>query len=359
MAEITYLDFDLLLERSGPGYRARVLHCPVVPAACDFSLPFSDLELENFVLKIGHTRRTVRGLESSNVELAKDFGRRLFEAAFGDEVRSCLRQSLDVAGQQGVGLRLRMDLTAVPELADLPWEFLYDASLNRFFVLSSKTPLVRYLDLPERIRPLTVQPPIRVLVMISSPRGFEPLDVDREWAKLEEAVADLRSHNLVITERLGEATLEALQRCLRRGEYHIFHFIGHGAFDERAQDGVLLLESKSEGGHAVSGQELGTLLHDHSSLRLAILNACEGARASRTDPFAGTAQSLVQQGIPAVIAMQFEVADETAILFSHEFYAAVADGYPVDTALAEARKAIYARGDDLDWGTPVLYMRVA
>ena len=72
MAEITYLDFDLLLERSGPGYRARVLHCPVVPAACDFSLPFSDLELENFILKIGHTRRTVRGLESSNVELAKD-----------------------------------------------------------------------------------------------------------------------------------------------------------------------------------------------------------------------------------------------------------------------------------------------
>jgi hypothetical protein len=99
------------------------------------------------------------------------------------------------------------------------------------------------------------------------------------------------------------------------------------------------------------------LLHDHASLRLAILNACEGARASRTDPFAGTAQSLVEQGIPAVIAMQFEVPDETAILFAHEFYGAVADGYPVDTALAEARKAIFARGEGLDWGTPVLHMR--
>ena len=76
-----------------------------------------------------------------------------------------------------------------------------------------------------------------------------------------------------------------------------------------------------------------------------------------TDPFAGTAQSLVQQGIPAVIAMQFEVPDETAILFAHEFYGAIADGYPVDTALAEARKAIFARGDGLDWGTPVLHMR--
>ena len=158
-------------------------------------------------------------------------------------------------------------------------------------------------------------------------------------------------------ERLEQATLPALQRRLRRGEYHIFHFIGHGAFDERAQDGVLLLEDEAGGGRPVSGQELGTLLRDHTSLRLAILNACEGGRASRTNPFAGTAQSLVQQGIPAVIAMQFEVADETAILFSHEFYAAVADGYAVDTALAEARKAIFARNGDLEWATPVLYMR--
>ena len=359
MAEINYLDFDLLLERSGTGYRARVLRCPAIPAACDFSLPFSDLELENFLLKIGHTRRDTRRLESRNVELAKDFGRRLFEATFGDEVRSCLRQSLDMASQQDTGLRLRLHLTGAPELADLPWEFLYDPSLNRFFVLSGKTPLVRFLDLPERIRPLAVQPPIRVLAMISTPSGFPPLDAAREWAKLEEAVADLRSQGLVAIERLDQATLAALQHRLRRGEYHIFHFIGHGAFDDRAQDGVLLMEDEASGGRQVSGQELGMLLHDHTSLRLAILNACEGARASRTDPFAGTAQSLMQQGIPAVIAMQFEVADETAILFAHEFYGAVADGYPVDTALAEARKAIFARGDGLDWGTPVLYMRRA
>ena len=86
----------------------------------------------------------MRRLESRNVELAKDFGRRLFEATFGDEVRSCLRQSLDMASQQDTGLRLRLHLTAAPELADLPWEFLYDPSLNRFFVLSGKTPLVRY-----------------------------------------------------------------------------------------------------------------------------------------------------------------------------------------------------------------------
>ncbi|MCP4306519.1 MAG: hypothetical protein GY926_10515 [bacterium] len=45
------------------------------------------------------------------------------------------------------------------------------------------------------------------------------------------------------------------------------------------------------------------ILHEHRSLRLEILNACEGARSSRTDPFSGTGKSLVQQGIPAVVAM--------------------------------------------------------
>jgi outer membrane protein assembly factor BamD (BamD/ComL family) len=93
-------------------------------------------------------------------------------------------------------------------------------------------------------------------------------------------------------------------------------------------------------------------------MRLAILNACEGGRASRNDPFAGTAQSLVQQGLPAVIAMQFEISDQAAITFTREFYAALADGYPVDAALTEARLAIFAANDSgLEWGTPVLYMR--
>ena len=142
-----------------------------------------------------------------------------------------------------------------------------------------------------------------------------------------------------------------------RGEYHIFHFIGHGGFDQRLQDGVLILEDEDERGRPVSGQDLGTLMHDHRPLRLATLNACEGARTSRTDPFAGMAQSLVQQGIPAVIAMQFEITDEAAITFAHEFYGAIADGYPVDAALAEARKSIFAQGNGLEWGTPVLYLR--
>ena len=101
------------------------------------------------------------------------------------------------------------------------------------------------------------------------------------------------------------------------------------------------------------------MLADETSLRLAVLNSCEGARTSSDDPFAGTAASLVHREIPAVVAMQFEITDRAAVVFGGEFYAALADGYPVDSALAEARKAIFADQNDVEWGTPVLFMRVA
>ncbi len=352
-----YLDFDLLLERSRDRFKARVINSPAGQAECDFSLPFSEIELENFLLKIGRPLRRVRRVESTEIEAAKKFGESLFAAVFNNEVRACFRCSLDDTERLGMGLRLRLRMTNTPELTDLPWEYLYNPSLNRFLSLAQETPIIRYMELPERVRPIEVSPPLRVLVMISSPHDYPKLDVEREWTKLKEVLGPLEQQGLVALERRDKATLSALQRMLRQKEFHIFHFIGHGGFDKQSQDGVLILEDEEGRGRAVSGQYLGTLLHNHHPLRLAILNACEGGRTSRTDPFAGTAQSLVQQGIPAVIAMQFEISDEAAITFTQEFYSALTDSYPVDAALVEARTAIFAYGNNVEWGTPVLYMR--
>jgi hypothetical protein len=360
-AVTNYLDLDLLIEKDDDGYRARVIGSPGGQASSAFQPPFSQLELENFLLKVGMSltdiRRNTRRIDSSDMAEIKSFGGRLFRALFDEQLQPTLVRSLDEARRRQAGLRLRLRLSDAPELADFPWEYLYDTGANRFLNLSVETPLVRYLELPEPGRPLTVQPPLKILVMISAPSDVAQLDVDVEWNRITSAVADLESRGLVSVERLETATMAALQRTLRRGEYHILHYVGHGGYDEQTQDGVLLLEGMDGRRRPVSGQDLGTLLHDHRSLRLVILNSCEGARSSPTDPFAGAAQSLVQQGIPAVIAMQFEITDDAAITLSHEFYSALADGYAVDTALGEARKAIFAGGNEVEWGTPVLYMR--
>ena len=356
MTDKDYVDFDLLLAKQDGKYRAHLLNSIAGPATHIFTLPFSDLELENFILRIGQGRRRVRRLQSQEMETAKEFGKKLFAALFGGEVGNCLQSSISEAGRTNSGVRIRLRLSDTPELLDVPWEFLYDASVNRFLALSVDTPLVRYLDLPGRIKPLLVTPPLRILVMIASPSDYTNLDVEQEWQKLKSAVVDLEQQGLLSMDRVEVATLDALLRQLRRASYHIFHFIGHGGFDEAVKDGVLLLEDGKGRGHPVSGQTLGMILHDEKSLRLALLNACEGGRTAKNDPFAGVGQSLLQQGIPAVIAMQFEVTDETSITLTHAFYAALADGYPVDAALSEARKAIFAQ-NDVEWGTPVLYMR--
>ena len=335
MENLEYIDFDLQIEGSAGNYQARVLDSPIGQVTGSFQQPFSPLEMENFFLKVGRPRQGVRHLDSPEMGAAKQVGGRLFEAVFSDEIYACFRSSLNDARQAGKGLRVRLRVNA-PELGDLPWEYLYNPRQNQFLSWSVYTPVVRYLEVAQPPEALAVKPPLRVLVMISSPQGYPPLDVEREWAQLQKALSPLEQRGLLKLRRTDDASLSALQSYLRQKEVHILHFIGHGRFDPGQKDGQLLFEDENGGGRPLSGQYLGALLGDHNPLRLVVLNACEGARTSQTDPYAGVAQSLVQQGIPAVIAMQFPITDQAAITFGREFYSALVDGFPVDAALSEA-----------------------
>lgn len=358
MAEINYLNFDIVIQRAGDGYRAQV-QSPAGEANCPFTNPFSQLEVEHFMLSAAPGKRSVRRIDAPEVAAAKKFGERLYSSVFAGDVGSVLRSSLDEAWHRNAKLRVRLRLTDAPELADLPWEYLYNPSLNRFLALDDDTAIVRYLDVPERVRPVTVTLPLRVLVMISAPNDYPQLDVQHEWENLNEALADLRRNGIVELQLIEDATLSALRKQLQKEQYHIFHFIGHGGFDKQTEEGVLVLRDEAGRGRFVSGQQLGWVLHNHHTLSLAILNACEGARADRKDAFAGTGQSLVQQGIPAVIAMQFEITDDAAKTFAYGFYSALALGNPVEAALTETRLTLFSEDHGLEWGTPVLYMRAA
>ncbi len=356
MTELSYLDYELRIEKEGDGFRVRVEKSPVGEALSNFDHPFSPFELENFYLRVGRARSGVRRLDSPEMQEAKKVGSKLFEAIFQEEVYGTFRASINQAANEGKGLRLRLRVDS-PELNEFPWEYLYNSRQDEFLSLSIETPIVRYIDIPRRFRPVPVTLPLQVLVMVSSPSDYPPLDVEKEWQNLQTALADLEARGAVKLTRADTASLAALQRMLRREEYHIFHFIGHGGFEEATQEGVLLFEDDSGRGRKLSGQYLGAILRDERSLKLTILNACEGARTSKTDPFAGVAQNLVRRGIPAVVGMQFEITDRAAITFSREIYSAIADGFPIDSALAEARKAIFAQGNDIEWGTPVLFTR--
>ncbi len=353
-----YEDFDIMIVRSGTGYKAHVVTSPAGEAVTDFKLPFSEIEIENFLLKIGRPRRRVRATGSPEIKAIKDFGKQLYTAVFSGEVQACLSSSLgNLCQSPDCGLRIRLRLSKVPELAGLPWEYLYNPSLNRFLSLSKNTPVVRHLSLPEQIRPCLVKLPIHVLVIISSPAGYPALNVQKEWTKLKEATSDLAESGYLLLERMKNPTIGNLSTHLRRHTCNILHFIGHGGFHRHLGEGVLIFEDDNGSANEVTGERLGTILLDHESLRLAVLNACEGARADDGNPFAGVAQNLIQQRVPAVVAMQFEVTDQAAITFSHSFYRSIAEGESVDAAVAEGRKDVYSKSNDVEWGIPALYLR--
>ncbi len=325
-------------------------------ASGTFELPFNPLEIENFVLKVSRPRGR-RRIDSSAIGDARRFGGGLFKALFRDQIYTLYHDALASARSGGRGVRITLGLSGAPELNDVPWEYLFDDP--DFLAVSAFTPIVRYLDLPRAHPALSVKPPLRLLGVVSSPAEYERLDIDRERANLDAALAELTNAAKIELRWLEKPTLGELLRTLQADTFHALHYIGHGAYERDAERGVLLFEDSYGWARPVDGAELGIVLHQFTSLRMAVLNACDGARSPRTDPFAGVAGSLVQRDIPAVVAMQFEISDEAAIVFASAFYQQLAAGSPVDASVAGARLAMFAeRSEDIEWGTPVLFMRV-
>jgi hypothetical protein len=354
-----YLDFDLEIREGEPRGYAVAVRSPAGEAQEEMSFPFDERQLrdklkdlEIALLRSGGTRRRL----SSEEQTVQDFGRRLFEALLVGDVRTRYLMSLDKAEQQDKGLRMKLRVQP-PELAVLPWEFLYDPDRD-YLCFSPDTPIVRYVDLRQPVRRLTVEPPLRILGMVASPRGLDPLDVEHEKDLMNEAIEELRDDGLVELTWLEGQTWRDLRRAIRRdGPWHVFHFVGHGDFDVAREEGAIALTDGETGReHLLRSRDLARLLDGHRHLRLVFLNSCEGARGSEGDPFSGTAATLVHNRIPAVVAMQYEITDKAAIEFSRSFYEALADGWPVDAAVTDARVAV-SMDSMLEWGTPVLYMR--
>lgn len=358
-----YLNFDLLIERQGDHYRIRVIGSPSGEEDDTFPAPFTDSELELLTGRLEGARGRMRRMNSPQLALAKEMGGRLYQTAMTPAIRRSLARAVDQAElQDAAGVRVRLRLDSAPELAVLPWELMYDADprVGRFVALAEETPLVRYLNLPERIRPLKVTPPVRVLVVIANPADdrYPELDVEAEWRRLQdEALKDSIDQGLISLTRVRRGTLSALQQELLEADYNVLHYIGHGRFDEQHQDGLLVFEGERGGVNEVSAERFGALLHNERQLGLAVVNACEGGRAAATDPYAGMAQTLVRMGVPAVVAMQFEISDRAAITFARYFYWNIARGRPVDTAITHARMAVFQQVSEVEWATPVLYMR--
>src|SRR5215813_6483141 len=191
MSNIAYRNFDLQILPTGGGYFAQAESADAGNSSLDFTLPFSEDKLEALLVKLGPARR-VRSLEGP-LEAAKTLGSQLYKAIFTDSIGNLLGRSIEAVARENGRLRIRLRLKSVPELANLPWEYLYDEQNDRFLALSYKTSIVRYLEVPQPLTPLAVKSPLRLLVIASSPCGYDQLGVDKEWDNLQTALRKMPS----------------------------------------------------------------------------------------------------------------------------------------------------------------------
>jgi hypothetical protein len=351
----TYDDLQLRIDRDADGtYRTLAMATDGRTARGVFHLPLTDDELDDFVQRVGLVRRR-RGPAEDRLGAIKELGSSLFDALFADQVGNVYSAARAAASDGDRRLRITLHLSGAPELMRLPWEFLYHRP--RFIAQSTDTPIVRTLDVASAKRPQKLKLPLRILGITSSPVGYQHLDAEMERRNLETALEPLSREGLVELTWLNRATLRDLARRISEpDEIHVVHYIGHGAYSEENEAGILVLETPEGRAHDVSGEEIGAMLQDERTLRLVVLNSCDGARTSHVDPFSGVATSLIEFDIPAVVGMQFEITDLAAIAFSESLYSGLAHGMPIDAAVGPARRAIMAM-TPAEFGTPVLFLR--
>ncbi len=319
-------------------------------------------------------------LEDKNLELSDliGLGEKLAERLLPPgKVRDLFLHSVNKTGSdEAVRLRLIM---SEPKLAQLPWEFAYlpmhgDANKDHshFLALNPKVSIVRHEILEGTYPELATKTQLHLAVAMATVRDqkYPPLRLNKEREVIEEALKEWVVEGITFEhEILEDATVETLEALLTK-KADLFHFAGHGEFlrtDVDLKTGepkgsgqiVLLQDRDSKVSRLFSAGDLAQALVA-AGVSVAVLGACKSGRRDRVSPWTGIAPVLIEKGIPAVVAMQYEVNDKHAIAFSRMFYTSLAAGLSIDEAVSAGRRAMTVEGDsemNVEWGVPVLYMR--
>jgi CHAT domain/WD domain, G-beta repeat len=359
---MTEHDFRVEIGMRGPDGYGVILRAPDGgEETVSMQLPVSDSELDALAARVPGTVITSSIMTRDAIFTAeqpvRQLGTLLFEALLGEGGRALLTASRNQAARQGKQLRVVLQVRP-PELARLPWEFMFDSRAEEYICLAS--PLIRYPLVLKPVLPMRVTPPLRILGMVARPTDRGQLATADEVGRLDGALSDLVRAGLIELGWVDGQTWRDLRDAMWHGPWHIFHFIGHGAADPASREGALALASHDSTSYNLGADELAMLLGDHFPLRLVVLNACDTDHGTTLSPFSSVARTLIRRGSPAVLAMQNEISNQAAVEFSRTFYAALAGLQSVDLAVMHARRAIrLALPGSLEWGTPVLYMHSA
>jgi hypothetical protein len=324
-------------------------------ARAEISLPWEEIDRQTAFLREvaapGPSQLRNLQVDRPFESLVRELGEHLYTWFFQDDVVS---RHFSALLEKGRNLRLLWDMEA-PELMSLPLECLYiPPPVRTFPALTRRYSFVRYFSQARSAPRHGLVPPIRLLAVLPQPTDTAPLNAEGEeevlYRSLSAAVES--GHIQIRVLKRGFATRENLQESLRSFQPHLLHYVGHGVLEPGSREVSLVIEKKDGTGFLLPSSDLPTLLRD-APLRLAVLNACDTGTAPNNDAITGLAGALIGSGIPATIGTLRAVADEAALMFTREFYRSFIDGYPIEAAIIEARKALSV--EKWDWSLYSLF----
>jgi hypothetical protein len=253
---------------------------------------------------------------------------------------------------ESLRLRLHIDVERTPELAAVPWEFLF-VPTDRLPLVLNDIPIVRCIRQSAGVFG-AIGRPMRVLLTAAA-AVQPPTAVEREFAVIKSALECLGEQvHLTIQPHL---TKELLLNYLRE-EIQIWHFVGHGGMS--SDGGQLLFEDTASPGDAepIPAHWLVAALSANQPT-LVVLDACDSGRVVHNNAVWSMAPALAYGAVPAVVAMQLPMADEAARAFASEFYKELAQGQIVEACVNAGRRALvlHTRSLRTGWGIPVVYTR--
>jgi hypothetical protein len=325
------------------------------PVTGDFELDLRrEARLTSVLRRIEH--------DDCNPDDLKDVGSQLWAALLSGPVGERFR-SIRLAADDGEAV-LQFRLALPPALQALPWEALYDEWSPGFLASRLHYGIVR--EPPATIRPPRLAqretPCLRILAVVPEGSG---LHVEHEWQNLRDVVGRL-GDGIELEQLAGRVTPDHLLEALHTGRYDIFHYIGHGEVGDTGRVTIRVHAEDGVNPELMMDGEAFAALFAGTSVRLAVLNCCLGDYPSPNRSLSGLGPLLMQAGVPAVVAMRYEIPDTAAIRFSKVFYRALLSDPKspgrVDLAMEQARQSLFLNSGERSlrsFITPVFHLAPA
>lgn len=290
------------------------------------------------------------------------YGKALSQSLFVEPIHELFATARANADSTQSPIRLR--LLIKPEAAELHilgWEKLTDTGEEEALLTANENlPFSRYL-LSKNWRSVNrrARHDLKALVVIANPSNLAEynlaaVDVNGELQRTRDALAPLQPVELPDAKEGRWGTIENLLDALRLEDYDLLYLVCHGTLVKG--EPYLWLEDNDRKVDRVSGRVLVSRLRELRQLpRLVVLASCQSASAGEAGALVALGPRLVEEGVPAVVAMQGNISMDTVAEFMPAFFEALGQFGEIDRAMAIARGKVLERHD---FWVPVLFMRL-